>query len=95
MQDFNDYAKNNAKQQNGNRTNNQNLMSMVMNLASKYDGKNTQELIRAVYEEAKNGKKNGTLSNADIDNFSAMLYPLLDEKQRKMLKKIAEELKRI
>jgi len=93
MQDFNDFIKNNQAP-NG-RENQQNLMNMVMSLASKYDGKNTQELIRAVYEEAKKGKKNGTLTNADIDNFSLMLSPLLDDKKRKMLKKITEELKRI
>ena len=93
MQDFNDFIKNN-KTPNGSE-NQQNLMNMVMSLASKYDGKNTQELIRAVYEEAKKGKKNGTLTNADIDNFSLMLSPLLDDKKRKMLKKITEELKRI
>ena len=93
MQDFNDFVKNSSSP--NQRENQQNLMNMVMGLASKYDGKNTQELIKAVYEEAKKGKKNGTLTNADIDNFSAMLSPLLDDKQRKMLKKITEELKRI
>ena len=93
MQDFNDFIKNN--QAPNASENQQNLMNMVMSLASKYDGKNTQELISAVYEEAKKGKKNGTLTNADIDNFSLMLSPLLDDKKRKMLKKITEELKRI
>ena len=93
MQDFNDYVKNDKNSPN--EQGGQNLMSLVMNLASKYDGKNTSELIKAVYEEAKKGKKNGTLSNADLDNFSAMLWPLLDDKKRKMLKKIVEELKRI
>lgn len=93
MQDFNDFIKNNQAP-NGS-ANQQNLMNMVMSLASKYDGKNTQELIRAVYEEAKKGKKNGTLTNADIDNFATMLSPFLDDKKRKMLKKITEELKRI
>ena len=94
MQDFNDFVKK-EKTTNTKNQSSQNLMSMVMDLAKKFDGKNTQELIKAIYEEAKKGKRNGTLSNADIDNFSAMLSPLLDDKQRKMLKKIAEELKRI
>jgi len=93
MQDFNDFIKNN--QSPNESKNEQNLMNMVMSLASKYDGKNTQELIRAVYDEAKKGKKNGTLTNADIDNFYLMLSPLLDDKKRKMLRKITEELKRI
>jgi hypothetical protein len=67
----------------------------VASLAGKFDGKNQSELIRAIYDEAKRGKKNGTLSNQEIDNFVFMLSPLLDDKKRKMLVKIAEELKRI
>ena len=58
MQDFNDYVKNNSSP--NQRESQQNLMSMVMSLASKYDGKNTQELVKAVYEEAKKGKKNNS-----------------------------------
>ena len=96
MQDFNQFASNstNNKEQNGVGLD-QNLLKLVTSLAGKFDGKNQQELIKAIYEEAKKGKKNGTLTNAEIDNFSTMLYPVLDDKQRKMLKKIVEELKRI
>ncbi len=102
MQDFNDYVKNN--QSSSSRPNNskasndnpqQNIINLVTSLASKYDGKNTSELISAIYEQAKKGKQNGTLSNKDIDNFASMLAPMLDDKKRKMLYKITEELKRI
>ena len=94
MQDFNDYVKNGG----GNTPPegmDKNLYNLVASLAGKFDGKNQSELIRAIYEEAKRGKKNGTLSNQEIDNFVFMLSPLLDDKKRKMLVKIAEELKRI
>ena len=97
MQDFNEYAKTH-KQNVGNQKNNgapQNLMNLVSSLAAKYDGKNTNELIKAVYDEAKKGKQQGTLTNRDIDNFATMLAPILDEKKRKTLYKIVEELKRI
>ena len=46
-------------------------------------------------EEAKKRKKAGTLSNSEIDGFYNMLYPMLDDKQRKMLSKIVSDLKRI
>ncbi len=103
MQDFNDYLKNNGSNQ-GNSTASdsvdgdnaqQNIINLVTKLASKYDGKNTQELISAIYEQAKRGKANGTLTNKDIDNFASMLAPMLDDKKRKMLYKITAELKRI
>lgn len=92
MQDFNEYVKNANSSQDQPP---QNLLNLVMNLAGKYDGKNTNDLIKAIYIEAKKGKQNGTLTNRDIDNFSAMLSPLLDDKKRKMLLKITEELKKI
>ncbi len=71
------------------------LFRMVSSLAARFDGKNQNDLIRAIYEEALRGKRAGTLSNADIDNFVAMLAPMLDDKKRKMLYRVAEELKRI
>jgi hypothetical protein len=97
MQDFNDYVKNNKQSPNGVGANGipQGLMNLVSSLASKYDGKNTNELIKAVYDEAKKGKQNGTLTNSDIDNFATMLAPVIDQKKRKTLYKIVDELKRI
>ena len=53
------------------------------------------EAVKAIYDEALKGKQNGTLTNNDIDNFVAMLSPLLDDKKRKILTKITEELKKI
>ncbi len=101
MQDFNDYLKNGGGKAYGetgssqNNSSQQSIINLVTKLASKYDGKNTSELINAIYTEAKRGKQNGTLSNKDIDNFATMLAPMLDDKKRKMLYKITDELKRI
>ncbi len=92
MQDFNDYIKNPKKSDQGD---NSDLFNLVNSLAGKFDGKSQNELMRAIYEEAKKGKKNGTLTNADIDNFASMLSPLLDDGKRKMLFKIVDELKKI
>lgn len=92
MQDFNDYIKNSSGKKD---IGSGNLFDLVNSLAGKFDGKSQNELMKAVYEEAKRGKQNGTLTNADIDNFSNMLAPLLDDKKRKMLYKIVEELKKI
>ncbi len=72
-----------------------NIFDLVSSIAGKYNGKNQTELLGAIYQEAKNGKKKGTLTNADIDAFCQTLAPLLDDKQKKMLKKLAEDLKKI
>lgn len=89
MEDFNDYVKN------GGELPDQNILNMVSSLAKKFDGKNQNELLMAIYNEAKRGKQAGTLSNADIDNFASMLSPFLDDKKRSMLNKIVRELKQI
>lgn len=96
MQDFNSYVneQKNKKQSDINGMD-KNLYNLVSSLAGRFDGKSQTELIKAIYDEAKKGKQNGTLTNAEIDNFVSMLSPILDDKKRKMLLKIAEELKKI
>lgn len=95
MQDFNEYAKNGGDNQEIPEGIDENVLNMVSSLASKFDGKSQNDLLMAIYNEAKKGKKNGTLSNADIDNFAQMLSPMLDDKKRKMLMKVVAELKKI
>ena len=93
MQDFNEYA-NNPENFNERGTNGD-LFRTVSDLAKKFDGKNGNDLLRAVYAEAERGKKNGTLSNADLDKFAATLSPLLDEKKMALLKKVVADIKKI
>ena len=94
MQDFNDFIKRDGDKEEGFKSN-QNVIDMVTKMAKQFDGKSQQELIKSVFEEAKKRKKAGTLSNSEIDGFYNMLYPMLDDKQRKMLSKIVSDLKRI
>ena len=93
MQDFNEYA-NNPENFNERGTNGD-LFRTVSDLAKKFDGKNGNDLLRAVYAEAERGKKNGTLSNAELDKFAATRTPLLDEKKMALLKKVVADLKKI
>ena len=95
MQDFNDYVNNNQQVNDIPEGLDQNVVNMVSSLAQRFDGKSQNELLMAIYNEAKKGKQNGTLSNADIDNFAMMLSPMLDDKKRKMLNKVVSELKKI
>ena len=96
MQDFNDYVKNGGSTSGINTDGvDPNILNMVTSLANRFDGKSQNELLMAIYEEAKKGKRQGTLSNADIDNFAKMLSPMLDDKKRKILLKIADELTKI
>lgn len=110
MEDFNNYAKrenisgtarngsrgdNGGNVRSGGKSGSNGLFETVTRIAKDFDGKNTNDLLRAIYKEAEKGKRAGTLSNSEIDGFVTLLSPALDEKKRKYLKKIAEDLKKI
>ena len=88
MRDFNNYKPNGNNQ-------NQGAYDMLKNFASKYEGASKNDLISAIKKEAEKGRRNGTLSNKDIDNFANMLLPMLNGSQKAELKKIVEELKKM
>lgn len=60
-----------------------------------YAGKSEETILRAVYARAVEGKKNGTLTNEQIDDFYARFSPMLDSGRKKKLKKLVEQLKRM
>ena len=78
-----------------NQSGEMNLFQLVTTLSQKFDGKNQNELLKAVYQEAEKGKRNGTLSNEQLDNFERMLSVVLDDKKRKLLHRVVKELKKI
>lgn len=66
---------------------------MVMNFLSSYNGKSQEEIWSAVLETAEKNRANGTLSDADIDNFAKMLEPMLNGEQKNKLKEVVKKLK--
>ena len=73
MEDFNDYANNSEEFQD------KNLFNLVNSIAAKYDGKSQNELLAAIYKEAQKGKRAGTLTNTEIDNFAKMLTDVSEQ----------------
>ena len=103
MKDFNDFNKGDVPggqtaggEQTGqkNNRNTADIAGQFSALASEYEGKNADEIMKAILKEAEKGRKNGTLTDADIDNFSAMLAPMLTAEQNKMLGKIVKKIKK-
>ena len=68
---------------------------LIKNLASKYVGASENELISAIIVEAEKGRRNGTLSDSDIDNFALSLSPMLNASQKKKLSLVIEKIKKI
>lgn len=94
MQNFNDFVNNEKdKTQKGNKSDN--VFGSLNDIANKFNGKSGNDLLKAIYSEAEKGKRAGTLSNQDIDNFYMALSPVLDDKKRKILSKVIEDIKKI
>lgn len=91
MSDFASYSeKNKAKEKSADE-----WISEAKRVASKYEGKSENDLLKAIYTQAVEGKRNGTLSNEQIDAFYRQFSPMLDAGKRKKLAKIVEQLKKM
>lgn len=64
-------------------------------LSKAMNGKSEGQLFRTIITEAERGKREGTLTNADLDNFYNALSPLIDGAKRKKLKEVIAKLKEI
>ena len=61
--------------------------------AKKYEGKPEGEMIGEILKVAKESRRNGTLTDADVDRYVALLSPMLGEEKRKKLYAVAAKLK--
>lgn len=71
------------------------LSRMVKDAIAEYGSKGEGELVKAIYARALEGKRNGTLTNEQLDAFCEQISPLLDGTRRKKLVQIVEKLKRM
>lgn len=71
------------------------IAELAKSMAISHEGKSDRELFSEIYAHAEQGKKNGTLTNAQLDAFWQQISPMLDGAQRKKLKTVIEKLKKI
>lgn len=64
-------------------------------IARSMNGRSEGQLWRNILAEAERGKREGRLSNADLDNFYNTVSPMVDGARRKKLKEIIARLKQI
>lgn len=69
--------------------------SLTKKVAQAYNGKSNAQMLRSILAEAEKGKREGTLSNEEIENFYQTFSPMLDGFQRKRLRAIVDKLKEI
>lgn len=70
-------------------------MDMAKSVIGSMNGKSESQLLRTIIAEAERGKREGRLSNADLDNFYNSVAPMVDGAKRKKLKEIISRLKSI
>lgn len=92
MQDFNSYSKD-KKTESGKIP--EDVAGLAEKMVRAFDGKGESDILRAIYKEAEQGRKNGTLSDADLDKFAAAVSPVLDGAQRKKLAFVISRLKKM
>ncbi len=93
MQDFNAYANEGKKVAAQAAREEAKSDALAQQLARALAGKGEADILRAIYKEAERGRKAGTLTDEELDRFSAAIAPLLDAGKRKKLEQIVRKLK--
>lgn len=92
MKDFNSYSKEKGQAKDGIP---QDVAEAAKQLSDVFEGKGEADVLRAIYKEAERGRKAGTLKDSDLDNFMAVVSPMLDAPKRKKLEQLIGKLKKI
>ncbi|MDE6356247.1 MAG: hypothetical protein K2L67_03290 [Clostridia bacterium] len=110
MNDFKNFSGGNGAQNGGQRQNGagdgnegenkkpadvNNTVELAKILTRSMSGKSEAQILHTIIAEAERGKREGTLTNADLDNFYAALAPMLDGIKRRKLGEVISRLKRI
>ncbi len=94
MNDFKSYKPPEDKD-NGNKTELNNTVQFANYIAKAMNGKSQGQLWQQIISEAERGKREGRLTNADLDNFYNTVSPMVDGFKRKKLKEVIARLKQI
>ena len=97
MKDFKSYTpeENNNTNDNPKTQDVNDTVNLAKAISKAMNGKSQGQLLNTIIAEAERGKRNGTLTNADLDNFYNALSPLVDGFKRKKLKEVITQLKNI
>lgn len=66
---------------------------LVKNFLNGYEGKQKSEIISEIVKVAEKNRREGKLSDKDLDDFSNMISPMIGPEQKKELQEIISRLK--
>ncbi len=93
---YNKKEKSNFKSENFDKERlDKNTERLLKNFVKDYEGKSQQQIIDEIIKVAQKNRREGKLSNADLDNFYNMLYPMLNGSQKEQLTQIIDSLKKL
>lgn len=97
MKDFKSYTPENNGRNNtsGNANDLNGTLEFAKTVSKAMSGKNETQLLHTIIAEAERGKREGRLTNADLDNFYNTIAPMVDGVKRKKLKEVIARLKNI
>lgn len=73
----------------------QSTVNLAAEIARAFGGKSEGQIWQTILKQAEQGKRDGTLTNADLDNFYSAVAPLVDGFKRQKLRQIIAKLKAI
>lgn len=79
----------------GSAANAQQTANLAAQIAKAFNGKSEKDIWLTILAQAEQGKRDGTLTNADLDNFYKTVAPLVDGFKRQKLKSVIAKLKEI
>ncbi len=65
----------------------------LQNFLRGYEGKSKSDIVSEIVKVAEKNRKEGKLTDKDLDNFAATLSPMLNAEQKSELNKIISRLK--
>ncbi len=102
MKDFKSYTQNNPTENKSTANDNpanggsvEQTVNMATMLAKAFNGKSEGQIWQTILAQAEQGKRDGTLTNADLDNFYNAIAPLVDGFKRQKLNRVITRLKSI
>lgn len=85
---FNDYIGDKSTKKDGGGSLSPEMKERFLHFFSSYEGKSEDELMNAIFKLAKDSRKQGKLSDAEIEGFVKTLEPMLNASQKEKLKKL-------
>ena len=92
MNDFKSYK---PPEDGNNKADLDNTVNLANQVMKAMNGKSEGQLWRTIIAEAEKGKREGRLTNADLDNFYKSVAPMVNGAQRRKLNEVIARLKRI